>query len=794
MEKNLRETMIDVIGKVPWGTHFCQFYQTGEDLISILVPYFKAGLENNEFCMWVTSEALNEIAAENSLKKAIPDFNEYKKKGQMEIIPYTEWYLKDGHFDSKRVLNGWIDKLNNALAKGFEGLRLTGNTIWLEKKDWESFARYEEEVNGVIGNYRIIAICTYSLDKCSTSEIIDVINNHQFAVIKRYGKWNVVESFKNKKTEDSLQKSEAQLKTAQRIARLGSWELDLTTDILIWSDEVFHIFEIDKKQFDASYETFLNLVHPDDRAMVNKAYTDSLKNKMPYEITHRLKFPDGRIKYVNERCETMYSEKGEPVISVGAVQDITEQKKEENMLRESNNFSQSLLQTIPFGMDIIDEKGNILFINQNLENLLGKEVIGKKCWDIYKDDKKQCANCPLIRGIRISETETIETECVLGGKTVQITHTGMIYRNKKAILEIFEDITERKQAEQKIKHLASFPKLNPKPVLELDLSGKIIFYNQTCLKILEDLEIQRDISVFVPDDIQEIIKSLMGRGVNSIYKEIKIGDKTFKEDIFFVPQFDTLRIYADDITELQRAGEILKTENLRLQELDRKKTEFISIVAHDLRTPLTSIMGFADTVMKKKLNLTEEQENIYIGYIQEESRRLSRLISNYLDISNIEEGKFDLNIRKTDLGQVIADTVKMFTTNNKDILISSELESDLPGLKLDQDRIKQVLQNLIGNAIKYSPKKSAVSVSVSQSLTEIRISINDQGPGIPDAEKEKIFQKFYRINTGRPRIESGTGLGLAITKSIVERHSGKIWVEDNSPSGSRFIFTLPVNK
>jgi len=171
----LRKSGIEVVGDVPWGTHLCQFYETKEDLVDILVPYFKAGLENNEFCMWVTSEPLSSKEAEKALRKAVPTVDRYLKRGQIEIVPHTEWYLKDGVFNLERVLNAWLDKLNQALAEGYDGIRVTGNTAWLEKKDWKDFADYEEGVNNVIGKFRMIAICTYSLGKCGATEVIDVV-------------------------------------------------------------------------------------------------------------------------------------------------------------------------------------------------------------------------------------------------------------------------------------------------------------------------------------------------------------------------------------------------------------------------------------------------------------------------------------------------------------------------------------------------------------------------------------------------------------------------------------------
>jgi PAS domain S-box-containing protein len=208
VSETLRKTGIHVIGVAPWSTHFCQLYQTKEDLLEILVPYFKAGLVNNEFCMWVTSEPLTAEEASKAMSKAMRGFSKYVKKGQIEIIPYWEWYLKGGFFNSQRVLNGWVDKLNSALDRGFDGLRLTSNTFWLEKKDWKSFADYEAKVTSVIGNYKILALCTYCLDRCNAVEVMDVIRNHEFALIKQAAKWDMIENSAYKIAKEALIESQ----------------------------------------------------------------------------------------------------------------------------------------------------------------------------------------------------------------------------------------------------------------------------------------------------------------------------------------------------------------------------------------------------------------------------------------------------------------------------------------------------------------------------------------------------------------------------------------------------------
>jgi len=207
MESASRNSGIKILGRVPWGTHFCQFYRTQKDLLDILVPYFKAGLESNEFCMWICSEPLDAAEAKKALRKAVPGLPRFIRTGQIEILPHSEWYIRKGEFDSGLVLKAWVSKLKTALARGFDGIRLSGNTFWLERKDWKSFADYEEEINCVISRYPMLALCTYSLDRCGSRDIIDVVDSHQQALIRRGRKWMVVASPAIKRAWEDLRES-----------------------------------------------------------------------------------------------------------------------------------------------------------------------------------------------------------------------------------------------------------------------------------------------------------------------------------------------------------------------------------------------------------------------------------------------------------------------------------------------------------------------------------------------------------------------------------------------------------
>lgn len=188
-----RDSGITLVGDLPWGSHFCQFFKTRKDLRDVVVPYFRAGLENNESCIWVTSDFFSVDDALRAMEKDVPGFEGYLASGQMEFFPHTDWYLKGGSFDLRRTMGMWSDKLDEAQARGFAGMRVSGNPYWLDnKKDWDDFAAYEAEINNVIDGKRILVLCTYSLMKCGLVEILDVVKNHEFALAMNHGKWQVV--------------------------------------------------------------------------------------------------------------------------------------------------------------------------------------------------------------------------------------------------------------------------------------------------------------------------------------------------------------------------------------------------------------------------------------------------------------------------------------------------------------------------------------------------------------------------------------------------------------------------
>ena len=230
--EGLRKFGIDLVGAIPWGTHLCQFYEAKEDLIDILVPYFAEGLRNNEFCMWITSLPLEVEEARRALQEAVPDLDEYLKKGQIEIIAYDNWYLIGVKFGSDRVLQGWLDKEQVALKRGFDGLRLSGNTFWVERGLWKSFVDYEEAINSIISDHQIIALCTYCLKNCNGTDVLDVVRNHVGTLIKQSKKWSLIEdSAQRKKADNELKETRIYLENLLNYAN---------APVIVW-DKQFRI-------------------------------------------------------------------------------------------------------------------------------------------------------------------------------------------------------------------------------------------------------------------------------------------------------------------------------------------------------------------------------------------------------------------------------------------------------------------------------------------------------------------------------------------------------------------------
>jgi signal transduction histidine kinase len=203
-DEQLRQTGIGAVGDVPWGTHFFLFHETKQDLIDACIPYFQAGLETQEFCMWVIADPLTEEEVRYCLKHAIPRFEDHFEKRNIEIVRGREWYMTGDDLDLEKVTRGWKQKIDCALNGGYAGLRLSADTAWLDKREWKAFCAYEKEINDSIVDARMLALCTYPLPGSAAAEILDVTRTHQFALARRNKEWELIETSELKQAKAEI--------------------------------------------------------------------------------------------------------------------------------------------------------------------------------------------------------------------------------------------------------------------------------------------------------------------------------------------------------------------------------------------------------------------------------------------------------------------------------------------------------------------------------------------------------------------------------------------------------------
>jgi two-component system, OmpR family, phosphate regulon sensor histidine kinase PhoR len=230
-----------------------------------------------------------------------------------------------------------------------------------------------------------------------------------------------------------------------------------------------------------------------------------------------------------------------------------------------------------------------------------------------------------------------------------------------------------------------------------------------------------------------------------------------------------------------------------LRRLERIRQDFVANVSHEFRTPLTAIQGFAETLLGGALEDPANRRR-FVEIIREHAARLARLTADLLELSRIEAGELKLEFRPVSLAQLVKSCVETarLKAAAKNLAIEVNPAGALPPARGDANRLQEVLQNLLDNAVQYTPSGGRVEVSATRVGNQLVITVADTGIGIPQAEQSRIFERFYRVDAARSREAGGTGLGLSISRHIVEAHGGRIWVESAVGEGSRFHFSVPV--
>jgi PAS domain S-box-containing protein len=495
MDEALRKTGVDIIGEVPWGTHFCLFYRTKSDLFEILVPYFKVGLEENEFCLWVVSEPLKEGEAIEAIRKAMPNFDAYLEKGQMEILPQNEWYLNEGEFNVQVALDGAIAKLSKALVKGYDGLRGAG-CPFSGKEEWEKVVNYEEELKEVIARSPVMTICTYPIDRCEASKVIDLAVNHQFILGKKDAKWEFIESIRLRRIEEALRRSEEQLRLvtdslpvlisyvdSEQCYRfinkayedwygLSHGEIYRQRVREILGESAYQVIQgyveaaLSGQQI--TYEAWIPYKSGSTRyvsAMYVPDFDDGGKVKGFFAVvtdnTERRKVEEQLIEYREHLEELVEKRTGEfKKANEQLQQEIIERKRAEEALIESEGRYRILFETSPDAIVLIDLNFNINTVNQPALALFGhespEEVIGKNALEFIAMNDHSRAVKEANKLLESGRGKTSEYFIQVKDRSlVPAELRASVIRDAdgkaKFFIVVIRDIRERKATEEKIR-------------------------------------------------------------------------------------------------------------------------------------------------------------------------------------------------------------------------------------------------------------------------------------------------------------------------------------------------------
>jgi len=324
-------------------------------------------------------------------------------------------------------------------------------------------------------------------------------------------------------------------------------------------------------------------------------------------------------------------------------------------------------------------------------------------------------------------------------------------------------------------------------VLVVNGAERVVFANHSFAEILE-LGVPPQagsglVEVVRQTELIEAVRKVLG-GEPRVESEIVTG--TLRQH-FFAATVAAVRA-------AETNGAVIVLHDITdLRKLERVRRDFVANVSHEFRTPLTAIQGFAETLLAGAMNDPQNRDR-FLGIIVEHSRRLARLTEDLLMLSKMDADRLELEKRRIPVGPFIESCIETSTPRAKerDLTLLVNLAAHIPDIAGDRRRLTEVLQNLLDNAIQYTPAGGQIMVSAGPKNGEVVFTVSDTGIGIPQADQPRIFERFYRVDVARSREVGGTGLGLSIAKHLVETHGGKIWVDSEVGRGSQFHFSVPL--
>ena len=561
---------------------------------------------------------------------------------------------------------------------------------------------------------------------------------------------------------------------------------------------------------------WLHFIHPEDQKNLMKHFEAATIEKRAYSLTYRMRFKDGSYRWVLGNGRPKYKPSGEFDGLIGTLVDVNDEKEKEQIIKEKEHRERTLVEQANVATAVYTgSEMKIEIANDAMIELWGKDrsVIGMNLNEALPELEGQPFFDLLQNVYRTGETywgKEDKVDLVINKelKTGYFNFTYKPLRNKDGkiygILNMAIDVTELVQSRNLLResenHFRLMADLMPEKVSNTNPQGDLVYFNKNWLDYTglssEDLKNKGWAHFIHPgeyDVYQKKWQYSLSTGEN-FEMELRLRNKQ-GDYIWHLNRAEAVK--AGDGTIKMWIG--TNTEVQRLKEEEKRKEDFLKMVSHELKTPVTSIKGYVQLLLNLLSATKEEQFSTLplkpsLERIDHQIIRLTRLISEMLDLSRLEENQLDLQKEIFSINDLVDQTVQdiRYTNTQHNIIVCHEVFCKV---EADKDRIGQVLINFITNAIKYSPQSQNIRVKVHQpDNNEVEVCVIDKGIGIDDANRKSIFRRFYRVNTDNNDTYSGFGIGLYLAKEIIERHSGSIQVESELGKGSEFSFRLAIAK
>ncbi|WZL72935.1 PAS domain S-box protein [Clostridiaceae bacterium 35-E11] len=576
---------------------------------------------------------------------------------------------------------------------------------------------------------------------------------------------------------------------------------------------------------------FQEITYPEDIKEEKEKLKEMLEGKyLSYDMEKRFMAKNGRIFWTYVNVLMISEESGMPMHLLAYVKDITERKRAEEALAESERRLRQITDNMLDVISQTNDKGILMYSSPSLKSILGynpEERIGKSIFEfVHPEDIDQVKTifeaCMCVSSSGKAEFRYKHAK----GYYMWLESVGnLLYNDKEEIIgAIFStrDITERKIAEKALKESREqyrrFVEYSPDAIVVHD-DSVILFANEAAaklagLRVPKEL-IGRKLIDFVhydqKQDVTEQIRALLNKNMSVSLREeqiITIDHKTIDVELVGIPFVykgkSAFQVTIRDITDRKKA-EILQRnveESKRLlkevKEYEKLRDDFFANISHELRTPLNVILGILQLLnlfAQDRLCANNNQSTMkHIAVMRQNCYRLLRLVNNLIDITKIDAGFFQLHLKNVNIVSIIEDITLSVAEyiQSKGIMLQFDTDIEEKILACDPDKMERIMLNLLSNAIKFSDRGDCITVTIQDKGNFIGICVQDTGIGIPLDQQQIIFDRFQQVDKSLTRNHEGSGIGLSLVKALVEMHKGQIFLESNYKEGSRFIIEIPV--